>query len=197
MQKDPDNTRPRDINTSLIWLQNIRQKSILDLSLEQSKHESTNGRQGGLYTSCALLTRKNNRKQIVQFVLLIARAVLIHHLYAGHLLPHILADWTTQCKSHYLFTHGAPCLRTRQLKTTGRRRQETDNKYVDLCGSYGITIEGMRRQQTEKTTCGSDEQSKVMTSFFFFFWFSCEHQASQFLMNRDTRLPNCALTGGD
>lgn len=93
--------------------------------------------------------------------------------------PHILADWTTQCKSHYLFTHSAPCMRTRQLKTTGRRRQETDNKYVDLCGSYGITIEGMRRQQTEKTTCGSDEQSKVMTSFFFFFfWFSCEHQAN-------------------
>lgn len=35
-----------------------------------------------LYTICALLTKK----EIVQFLLLIARAVLIHHFYAGPLI---------------------------------------------------------------------------------------------------------------
>lgn len=65
--------------------------------------------------------------------------------------PHIQAIMNKlHSANHLIYLPNVPCIKTRQLKTTGWRRQESDNMWT--CVSNGISIEGMRRRQTGRQT---------------------------------------------
>lgn len=100
---------------------------------------------GRIYAICALLTKKSEKDCTVSTV--------DCEISVDPSSLHILTSIPERHSANLYISTVSLVYSQNQLKTTDRRRCETDT-FADSSGSRGISFEGMRQRQTEK--CGCD-----------------------------------------